>query len=313
MNIAEERVFIEGEVRLGATIAASDFERKKPAIILIMGTGSMDRDGNGRGFHTDMYKSFAWKFAEWGFVTIRYDKRGTHESGGKRPLYGFEDLVNDAVSVIRYAKSLPYVDAARVVVFGHSEGGMIATVLSDREETAGLMIMGAAGMSMKDALHYQNAELADEARNMKGVKGILMRKFGDPEKNNAKVDGMFAKCSASYKDKVFIKGGIINAKWIREHGAYDSEDMVAKLKAYGRPVLAITGTKDLSADYRSLDRLRDLPNVECYAPEGVNHIFREVDDGNSILNVKKQYARISKNPVHKGTEDKMHEWLSQFN
>ena len=109
MSIKEERVFIESDVRLGATIAATDFEGKKPAIVIIMGTGGMDRDGNGGKFQTNMYKNFAWTFAEWGFVTIRYDKRGTHESSGKKPLYGFEDLVNDAVSVIDYTKSLPYV------------------------------------------------------------------------------------------------------------------------------------------------------------------------------------------------------------
>ena len=313
MSIKEERIFIEGDVRLGATIATADYEGKKPAIVLIMGTGNMDRDGNGKGLHTDMYKNFAWQFAEWGFVTVRYDKRGTHESSGKKPLYGFEDLVNDAVSVIRYMKTLPYVDADRIIVFGHSEGGMIATVLSDREDTAGLMVIGAAGMSLKDALHYQNRELAEEVKNTKGLKGLLLRSASSEEKNNAKVDSMYAKCSATDKDKAFIKGGIINAKWIREHGAYSADDMVAKLKNYGKPVLAITGTKDLSADYKELDRLQDLPNVECYAPEGVNHILREVDDENSILKVRKQYARLSKNPIHKGTEEKMHEWLSQFN
>jgi hypothetical protein len=52
--------------------------------------------------------------------------------------------------------------------------------------------------------------------------------------------------------------------------------------------------------------------VECFASEGVNHILREVDDENSILKVKKQYVRLSKNPVHKETEEKMHGWLSQF-
>ncbi|AMK13500.1 alpha/beta fold family hydrolase [methanogenic archaeon mixed culture ISO4-G1] len=312
MSIKEERIFIDGDVRLGATIAANDFEGKKPAIVLIMGTGNSDRDGNSRGFQTDMYKNFAWTFAEWGFVTIRYDKRGTHESGGKRPLYGFEALVNDAVSVVEYAKTLPYVDADKVIVFGHSEGGMIASVLSDRTDTAGLMIMGAAGMSMKDALHFQNWELAEEAKRTKGFKGFLLRGASNTEKNNAKVDRMFAKASATDKDKIFISGGIINAKWIREHDAYTADALIAKLSAYGKPILAVTGTKDLSADYKALDRLRGISNVECYVPEGVNHIFREVDDDNSVLKVKKQYMRLSKKPVHKGTEDKMHEWLSQF-
>lgn len=66
------------------------------------------------------------------------------------------------------------------------------------------------------------------------------------------------------------------------------------LKAYKKPVLAITGTADLSADYRCLEALENDSNIKTYAPEKVNHILREIDNDNSMLKVKKQYMRLSK-------------------
>ena len=52
--------------------------------------------------------------------------------------------------------------------------------------------------------------------------------------------------------------------------------------------------------------------MTCYAPEGVNHVLREIDGDNSVMKVKKQYLRLSARPIHPGTRQAMVEWLSQF-
>ena len=44
---------------------------------------------------------------------------------------------------------------------------MIATLLSEKEETAGLLLFGGAATSMKDALLYQNYLAAEEFANKK--------------------------------------------------------------------------------------------------------------------------------------------------
>ena len=56
MNIIEERVLINGENKIGATISRPD-NNKRPLVLLIMGTGKLDRDGNMKGFKTDLYKN----------------------------------------------------------------------------------------------------------------------------------------------------------------------------------------------------------------------------------------------------------------
>lgn len=167
LTLKEERITISGTVSIGATVTYASKNTLSPAIVIIMGTGKTDRDGNEKGFRTDLYKQFAEFFAEIGFVCVRYDKRGTFQSTGDFNTAGLHDLTDDAISVIRYVKSLPYVDEAKVLVCGHSEGAMIATLLTEKEDTAGLLLFGGAATSMKDALLYQNELAADEFQQKK--------------------------------------------------------------------------------------------------------------------------------------------------
>lgn len=312
MAMKEKKVTIKGNVSIGATVSYPDDGGKYPAIVLIMGTGKTDRDGNEKGFRTDLYKNFAEMFAEYGFVSVRYDKRGTYQTEGNYNTAGLSDLIDDAISVIQYTKSLPYVDETRVIVCGHSEGAMIATLLSSKEDTAGLLLLGGAATCMKDALLYQNYLAAEEFAKKKGLLGMLLRSQTSQEKTDAKVDAMFQKCVSAKKDRVFFGGAILNAKWVKEHASYRSEDYVALLEQYGKPILAVTGTADISTDYRRLSALHDIPLAESYTPYNVNHILREIDDNNSVMTVKKQYGRLAAQPVHSDTEQYIKKWLSQF-
>ena len=78
-----------------------------------MGTGTTDRDGNSFGFKSNIYKELSNMFVEMGYVCIRYDKRGTHESKCKIKDIGLSDYVNDAANIIHYAKKLDYVDKVK--------------------------------------------------------------------------------------------------------------------------------------------------------------------------------------------------------
>ncbi|MGN0666777.1 MAG: alpha/beta hydrolase family protein [Huintestinicola sp.] len=312
MAIKEKSITIKGNVSIGATVSYPDDSKKYPAIVLIMGTGKTDRDGNEKGFKTDLYKNLSDMFTEFGFVTVRYDKRGTFETEGSYDMAGLSDLTDDAVSVIRYTKALPYVDETKLIVCGHSEGAMIATLLSTKEDTAGLLLLGGAAISMKDALLYQNRLAADEFAKKKGLLGMLLKSQTSQEKTDAKVEVMFQKCVDAKKNRVFFGGTMLNAKWVKEHAAYSSDDFVSLLKQYGKPILSITGTADLSADHRRLSALNEIPNAECFTPQNVNHILREIDDDNSIVTAKKQYERLALQPIHSATERYMKDWLGQF-
>ena len=57
--INEERIKIQGNVELGATIAYSDKKEKRPLVLLIAGTGSLDRDGNSLIMKLNIYKDLS--------------------------------------------------------------------------------------------------------------------------------------------------------------------------------------------------------------------------------------------------------------
>ena len=57
--INEEKVIISNDINLGATIAYRDKNEKRPLVLLIMGTGTTDRDGNSFGFKTNLYKNLS--------------------------------------------------------------------------------------------------------------------------------------------------------------------------------------------------------------------------------------------------------------
>ena len=160
--INEERVIINGEVNIGATIAYKDKLEKRPVVLLIMGTGSLDRDGNGLGFKSNFYKNLSDMFVKMGYVCIRYDKRGTYKSGGKFNATGLSDLVNDSASVIEYAKNLSFVDPNRMIVCGHSEGAMVATLLTKQEKLEKIILLGGACICLKSAMEYQNNKIVVE-------------------------------------------------------------------------------------------------------------------------------------------------------
>jgi len=310
--INEERVIISKEINIGATIAYNDKTKKRPLVLLIMGTGKTDRDGNAIGFKTNIYKSLSDMFVDFGYVCVRYDKRGTHESTGNYNTDGLNKLVDDAASVIEYAKELEYVDENNVIVCGHSEGAMIATLLTKKIKLERIILLGGACVSLKTALLYQNSAVLREFKDKKGPLAWYIKKVLTQEKIDKQVNSIFNKAKEAKKDRFFFNGAFMNTAWAREHGELTDDMFYTMLKEYNNPILAITGTADLSVDYKILDKIKDLEHVTTYIPENVNHIFREVDDNNNYMKIAKQYKRLSKNPMHKGTQDKIKEWLDRY-
>lgn len=308
MSIIEERVFIDGENKIGATISRPD-DKKRPLILLIMGTGKLDRDGNMRGFKSNLYKHMSDMFVNMGYVCIRYDKRGTHESGGKFKSTGLSDLINDASSVIEYAKSLPYVDENRIITCGHSEGSMIATLLTKQTRLERIILLGGACMCLKSAMEYQNFSVLNEFKDKKGLLALIINKTMSKEKIKKQLDSLYAKAKNASNDTFFFRGAFLPAKWMREHGALTDEDFISMIEEYNGKVLAITGQADLQADYTYLDKIAEFENVTTYAPPKVNHMLKEIDDNNSILTMQKQYKRLVDNPIHDGTQKQIEEFL----
>jgi alpha/beta superfamily hydrolase len=237
-------VRIEGKFPIEGTLTIPmPQDRKYPAVLIIPGTGKSDRDGNGFKINLNLYKDLAETITKLGFITLRYDKSGTHKSKGRFVETGFWDLVDDAESAVRFLQSRPEVDHERIIILGHSEGSMIAPAVNTRTPAAGLVLLSGVAESAKIAFPRQFQQALKEIREMPGVKGTLLRllvKLQNAEKRYWK---FVTKILESKTPSIKIYGILpFNAKWFREQFAYDVMNELPKVNC---PTLAITGSNDI--------------------------------------------------------------------
>lgn len=83
----------------------------------------------------------AW--ARAGFCTLRVEKLGVGDSEGPPcPDNDFADDLAGARAGLEYLRASEHVDAARIALFGHSVGGMIAPLLAAERPVAGVGTLG---------------------------------------------------------------------------------------------------------------------------------------------------------------------------
>lgn len=92
------------------------------------------------GTRRDRLGLFAERFAAAGFAALLFDHRGFGDSGGKADLFSPPRQLEDWHAAIEFARSLPEIDASRVVTFGSSMGGgnALAAAAADRRVAAAI-------------------------------------------------------------------------------------------------------------------------------------------------------------------------------
>ncbi|WP_214760923.1 alpha/beta fold hydrolase [Exiguobacterium sp. s129] len=311
----QEQVFIQGESTIAATMTIPhDGQSPFPAIVLIGGTGGLDRDGNGTGFKSNLYKDLAEWLTTQRFATLRFDKRGIGKSGGDRNTVGLSGLVDDVATIIRYLKSLDHV-SQDILLLGHSEGCIVATLAAERESVSALILMSGAGVALKTSMQEQAHFLLDEVKRTKGIKGKLLRLSLNEKSVIGKQQKLFERVTATDQDTMRIQLMKFPAKWLREHLAYTDESLRDRLVQLNVPTLALTGDQDVQTDVHHLDELDALhaEHVEVQKIRNMDHMLKHFDGEMSILDVKKQYRAQLKEPLHPELQHQLHEWLIRHN
>jgi pimeloyl-ACP methyl ester carboxylesterase len=134
--------------------ASRDFSIKYPCIVLISGSGPQDRNEEILGHRP--FLVLADRLTLAGYSVFRYDDRGTGKSTGTFDGATSADFSTDVVSVVNYLKTMPMVDSSRVMLMGHSEGGMIANmVAAQHPEIYGVVSLAGPGIKGSDLLVEQ--------------------------------------------------------------------------------------------------------------------------------------------------------------
>ena len=187
-------------------------------------------------------------------MTLRFDKRGVGKSDGEFLKTGMWDLVSDIESTITYLKEQPFVDPENIILAGHSEGCMLATVVNARTPVNGLILLTGAAESLEEATKRQREIAYKELKEQKGIKGKLMRLLNVEKRGEKQMEKIKGKMMNTEKDTIKVGFKPMNAKWFREHFQHD---IYKDLQQVTCPVLAIAGDKDIQADPERAKRISD--------------------------------------------------------
>ncbi|MGJ5177895.1 alpha/beta hydrolase [Bradyrhizobium oligotrophicum] len=147
----------ESAIRVGpidAVLTTPAGVERPPVALLIAGSGSTDRDGNGPQLKPATLKKLAEQLAARGIATLRYDKRGARgwkAEFGKPEDFRFKDYVGDATSLVDFLRG----KFARIVLVGHSEGGLVAILTARRTPVDRLVLLAASARRQGDLLKAQ--------------------------------------------------------------------------------------------------------------------------------------------------------------
>ena len=262
-----------------------------PAMVLVSGSGQQNRDEelmNHRPF---------WVIADYcarhGIAVLRYDDRGMGGSTGEVENATSMDFSYDAEAAFDFLRKQKHIDASRVGILGHSEGGIINFMVSARRpEVAFLVslagpavngievlkeqqvaILRASGMTEEMIAFSQNSnrQLFDivEASNDREEADSLMRQLVkswgyNEELTEQTVSGM-------------------TMPWMYYFLKYDPTEAIVKTTC---PALLLNGSKDLQViasqnlpGYEKIITEHNKTNLTLRELPDLNHLFQHCETG----------------------------------
>jgi acetyl esterase/lipase len=153
---------------LPGTLLMPDTSAAVPGVVLVHGSGRLDRNGQGpQARFPPVYKRWAERMSRRGIAVLRYDKRTTRPAvlRADPQAVTFRDFVDDAVAAGRLLRNRSDVDPTRLVYVGHSQGGNVASAAATRlGDAAGVAALAAPALAVDSLIVAQlraNPQISD--------------------------------------------------------------------------------------------------------------------------------------------------------
>lgn len=288
-------------VKLAGTLTLPEGAGPHPAVVLITGSGPQDRDESLLGHQP--FAVLADHLTRKGIAVLRYDDRGVAGSTGSFEGATMDDFAGDAWAALGYLRTRPEIDAKRIGVMGHSEGGVVgpSVAAAHPKEVAFVVMLAGTGVPGSAIIPHQlglimRASGADDATIQRelgyaermhvallaskpgeakpALEPILKEWYDSLPPDERQGVGTFEQALAE-------RVAPLDTPWMRHFLAYDPAPVLAKLKM---PVLAVNGTLDLQVDPE-----QNLPVIEKALKKnkraklvrlpGLNHLFQPATTG----------------------------------
>jgi hypothetical protein len=245
------QVGADPQLPLGATLTLPDGPGPFPAVVLVHGSGPSDRDETVGATH--MFADLAAGLAARGIAVLRYDKRTfTYGDRLTNDLTLDAEVIDDAVDAVYTLAARREIDASRIVVVGHSLGGMLAPEIATRAgHVAGVALLSPPARPPLDILRDQLRYLGAPAELRVAVEQAEI------------VDAL----PLANQDPLYVLG--MPMSYWRD---WERHDGIAAARALARPVLVIQGGRDyqVTADDFALWK-KGVPHATFVWLAGDNH------------------------------------------
>ena len=274
---------------------------KLPTVVLVAGSGPIDRDSTVAGI--PILSQLAGALAEQGYMVLRYDKRAVGQSGGRSESVTQADYAEDLVGIVKWLAKRDDVDARRIAVVGHSEGGMIAMLAADREDKIGSLVLiatsGTTGAKLileqqqreLDRMKLPDAEKAQKVALQKQIQAAVISGSGWdalPEEVRKQAD----------------------TPWFRSLLMSDPGAVLREIK---QPILIIQGDLDVQVQPHHAEKLGELARarkkagaVEVVHIAGVNHLLVPATTGEV-----QEYSQLKQKSISPEVASTIVTWLKK--
>lgn len=257
-----------GEWALPGTLTMPVAAGPVPAVVLVHGSGPGDRDATVGQIKA--FKDLALGLASRGIAVLRYDKRTRVHADRMRDLASLtvkEETIDDASAAVRLLRNTPGVDSNRIVVLGHSLGGMLVPRIAAADApVAGFVVMAGAARPLTQALIEQARYLADADG---AISAEEKAQLGEIEQAVARVTALRPE-DASSPERIF---GAPASYWLDLRG-YDPPAAAVQVT---QPMLVLQGERDYQVTMDEFSRwksaLAHRTDVVFRSYATLNHLF----------------------------------------
>ena len=255
------------------------------AVLIVAGSGPTDRNGNSAaGLSTFSYKMLGEALAERGYAAMRYDKRAIGLSpipAEDVPNLVFEDYIDDARTCVEYLRKEGF---ERVIVAGHSEGGLITLALAAEEECCldGVVLLCAPGYNMAEILNYQLSQQLVPA-----YMGLMV-------KSTTIINSLKAGNRVAIEDIPSELLGLFHPTvqpFIISNMQYEPTELAAKCRV---PMLIVSGGRDIQVSVSNGNRIHGAnPAAEHRIFENMTHVLKDADTSDRIAQIMGTYSNAN--------------------
>jgi pimeloyl-ACP methyl ester carboxylesterase len=289
---------------LAASVAKPvDAKAPLPAIVLVGGMGSADRDGFVAGI--PVLGQLAAGLVDAGFLVVRYDKRGAGQSGGRVETATIADQAEDVRAIIRWLeKQRKDIDKKRISLVGHAEGAWVALNVAARDKrVAAVALLAAASVPGGQLILEQQQHLLDRLKTPdadKQAKIALQTRI-----NTAVLKG------TGWDDIPSELRSAADTPWFSSFLAFDPARIMRDVR---QPILIVHGELDTQVRAHHADRLADLARarkrkvtVDVVRLPGVNHLLVPAKTGEAD-----EYATLPEKKVASTATAAIAAWLARI-